>query len=98
MRDDLKHPRIDVGSDCRVPPTPEETIKYREHVGRVERAKTGTHAATATVAAVRHTPATAVCTVASAATMLCSQDGCEIKKDCEKREGKAEEQNFLERA
>ena len=51
-------------------------LKYcREHVGRIERASTGTQSAVATVTAVRRTLATAVCTVAAASAMFCSQGG-----------------------
>ena len=43
---------------------------------------------TATVAAVRHTPATAICAVAAAAAMFCSQGGREGKNDRGKERAK----------
>ena len=73
---------------------PHARRNYREYVGRVERAKTGTHAATATVAAVRRTLATAVITVAAAAAMFSSQRGHGRGTDGGRREGREDGKCF----
>ena len=69
---------------------------YREHVGRCERIEEenlAVSAATATVATVRYTLATAVCMVAAAAAMFSSQGGHGRGNNGGRREGK-EDGNF----
>ena len=88
--DDPKHSQIDVDFYSRLPPSSQETT--RKYVGRRKRTETGTHAATATVAAVRCPLAKAVCTVAATATMfstmLCSQVGQKRAYDYGRTEGR----------